>query len=227
MIFCSKFSPHATDRGNELPWEHGGVYPETGDLPREATRASTQPTRAAQELHRQDRPEAWVRQVEGKMDRGVFVLRAGAENTTLAGALGRYAPEVPSRKKGRRPKSGMRPGAGGFASVATVSLPPSHPFPSSALPAMRPYRMNAKGKRSCLARPRADFTQQSPCGDGIPCRRAARQRRCADTGRPCADKRALAARAFHARKARTGGRRDARQPVHRNLTGRTRGHLPA
>ena len=45
------------------------------------------------------RAETWVRQVEGEMDRGVFVSRAEAENTTLAEALARYAQEVTPRKK--------------------------------------------------------------------------------------------------------------------------------
>ena len=43
--------------------------------------------------------EAWARQIEGEMDRGVFVSRAEAENTTLADALDRYATEVSSVKK--------------------------------------------------------------------------------------------------------------------------------
>ncbi|MHB8562415.1 MAG: hypothetical protein ACYDDA_00445 [Acidiferrobacteraceae bacterium] len=37
--------------------------------------------------------EAWVRQIEGEMDRGVFVSRAEAECTTLADALERYIQE--------------------------------------------------------------------------------------------------------------------------------------
>nr|WP_297388446.1 site-specific integrase [Acidiferrobacter sp.] len=43
--------------------------------------------------------EAWARQIEGEMDRGVFVSRAEAENTTLADALDRYAAEVSPTKK--------------------------------------------------------------------------------------------------------------------------------
>ena len=43
--------------------------------------------------------ETWARQIEGEMDRGVFVSRAEAENTTLADALDRYAAEVSSSKK--------------------------------------------------------------------------------------------------------------------------------
>ena len=43
--------------------------------------------------------ETWARQIEGEMDRGVFVSRAEAENTTLADALDRYAAEVSSVKK--------------------------------------------------------------------------------------------------------------------------------
>jgi integrase len=44
--------------------------------------------------------ETWARQVEGEMDRGVFVSREEAERTTLSNALERYATEVTPRKKG-------------------------------------------------------------------------------------------------------------------------------
>lgn len=44
--------------------------------------------------------EAWARQIEGEMDRGVFVSRTEAENTTLHEALTRYANEITPRKKG-------------------------------------------------------------------------------------------------------------------------------
>ena len=43
--------------------------------------------------------EAWARQIEGEMDRGVFVSRAEAESTTLAEALVRYRDEITPRKK--------------------------------------------------------------------------------------------------------------------------------
>ncbi|MHB1565733.1 MAG: hypothetical protein ACYCXG_03285 [Acidiferrobacter sp.] len=43
--------------------------------------------------------EAWVRQIEGEMDRGVFVSRAEAECTTLAEALERYIQEYPPQFK--------------------------------------------------------------------------------------------------------------------------------
>jgi integrase len=43
--------------------------------------------------------EAWARQIEGGMDRGVFVSRAEAESTTLSEALERYEREVMPRKK--------------------------------------------------------------------------------------------------------------------------------
>ena len=51
--------------------------------------------------------EAWARQIEGEIDRGVFVSRSEAERTTLSEALSRYAREVvPSKKntdrEGRR-----------------------------------------------------------------------------------------------------------------------------
>ena len=45
--------------------------------------------------------EAWARQIEGEMDRGVFVSRAEAESTTLAEALDRYEREVTPKKKSR------------------------------------------------------------------------------------------------------------------------------
>ena len=34
--------------------------------------------------------EAWARQIENEMDRGIFVSRAEAESTTLSAALERY-----------------------------------------------------------------------------------------------------------------------------------------
>ncbi|MDA8120065.1 MAG: site-specific integrase [Thermaerobacter sp.] len=45
--------------------------------------------------------EAWARQIEGEMDRGVFVSRAEAETTTLREALDRYEREVTPKKKSR------------------------------------------------------------------------------------------------------------------------------
>lgn len=44
--------------------------------------------------------EAWARDVENKMDRGVFVDRAEAESTTLKQALERYEEEVSKKKDG-------------------------------------------------------------------------------------------------------------------------------
>lgn len=44
--------------------------------------------------------EAWARQAENEMDRGIFVSRAEAESTTLADALERYGREVTPQKKG-------------------------------------------------------------------------------------------------------------------------------
>jgi integrase len=46
--------------------------------------------------------EAWARQIESEMDRGVFVSRVEAESTTLAEALARYAREVLPSKRSRR-----------------------------------------------------------------------------------------------------------------------------
>ncbi|TDN68242.1 site-specific integrase [Paraburkholderia sp. BL10I2N1] len=44
--------------------------------------------------------EAWARQIESEIDRGVFVSRAEAESTTLAEALDRYDREIAASKKG-------------------------------------------------------------------------------------------------------------------------------
>ncbi|HUX62206.1 site-specific integrase [Sulfuricella sp.] len=45
--------------------------------------------------------EAWARDIESKMDKGIFVSMAEAESTTLYGALERYEREVSTKKKGR------------------------------------------------------------------------------------------------------------------------------
>ncbi len=44
--------------------------------------------------------EAWARDIENQIDRGIFVSRSEAENTTLADALIRYEREVTPSKKG-------------------------------------------------------------------------------------------------------------------------------
>lgn len=50
--------------------------------------------------------ETWARQIEGEMDRGVFVSRTEAENTTLAEAFDRYIAEyLPRLANFRREKS--------------------------------------------------------------------------------------------------------------------------
>jgi len=46
--------------------------------------------------------EKWARQVEAEMDRGVFVSRKEAENTTLSEALDRYLREITIHKKNQR-----------------------------------------------------------------------------------------------------------------------------
>jgi len=53
--------------------------------------------------------EAWARQVESEIDRGVFVSRVEAESTTLAEALARYEREIsPSKKSHTREVSLLR-----------------------------------------------------------------------------------------------------------------------
>jgi integrase len=46
--------------------------------------------------------ETWARQIEAEMDRGVFISRKEAENTTLSEALDRYLREVTVHKKNQR-----------------------------------------------------------------------------------------------------------------------------
>ena len=46
--------------------------------------------------------EKWSRQIESEMDRGIFVSRKEAENTTLSDALDRYLSEVSALKKSHR-----------------------------------------------------------------------------------------------------------------------------
>lgn len=48
--------------------------------------------------------EAWARQIESEIDRGVFVSRAAAENTTLSEVLTRYEREILPSKKGASPE---------------------------------------------------------------------------------------------------------------------------
>ena len=49
--------------------------------------------------------DAWARQIETEMDKGVFVSRLEAERTTLAEALDRYEQEVTPAKKGWKQES--------------------------------------------------------------------------------------------------------------------------
>ncbi|MHB1565219.1 MAG: tyrosine-type recombinase/integrase [Acidiferrobacter sp.] len=48
------------------------------------------------------RAEAWARQIESEMDRGVFVSRSEAEHTTLAQLINRYLQEITPQKRGAR-----------------------------------------------------------------------------------------------------------------------------
>ena len=44
--------------------------------------------------------QKWARSVENEMDRGIFVSRNEAENTTLNESLDRYANEISEKRKG-------------------------------------------------------------------------------------------------------------------------------
>ena len=55
----------------------------------------------ARTFDRKGEAEVWAKQIEGEMDRGVFVSRAEAEATTLREALDRYEREVTPKKKSR------------------------------------------------------------------------------------------------------------------------------
>ncbi len=50
--------------------------------------------------------EVWARQIEGEMDRGIFVSRTEAENTTLHKGLKRYSEEITPKKKGAKQEQG-------------------------------------------------------------------------------------------------------------------------
>jgi integrase len=66
--------------------------------------------------------EAWARQVESEIDRGVFVSRTEAESTTLAEALDRYGREIASTKKGHTQElSLLRTWAGTFVAPRTMA----------------------------------------------------------------------------------------------------------
>lgn len=54
----------------------------------------------SQTFERKTDAEAWARDVENKMDRGIFVDRAEAERTSLGEAIQRYMIEVSANKKG-------------------------------------------------------------------------------------------------------------------------------
>jgi len=53
----------------------------------------------ARTFDRKGEAEMWAKQIEGEMDRGVFVSRVEAETTTLREALDRYEREVTPGKK--------------------------------------------------------------------------------------------------------------------------------
>lgn len=63
--------------------------------------------------------EAWARQVESEIDRGVFVSRTEAESTTLCEALDRYEREIVSLKK-EGPRSFPAEDVEGNAGRATI-----------------------------------------------------------------------------------------------------------
>ena len=68
--------------------------------------------------------EVWARQLEAEMDRGVFVSRKEAENTTLSEALDRYEREITVKKKG-------------FQEKALIKKWKSHPLSIRSLPSIQ------------------------------------------------------------------------------------------
>ncbi len=69
--------------------------------------------------------EAWSREVENEMDRGVFISRKEAESTTLSEALQRYMTEVTPLKKGWKQEE------------ARIRVWLRHPLSSRMLPGIR------------------------------------------------------------------------------------------
>ena len=68
--------------------------------------------------------EAWARKIESEMDRGVFVSRVEADNTTLAEALARYQREVSNKKRGAAQESSV---------IAALTESPLGPRPVGSL----------------------------------------------------------------------------------------------
>ena len=68
--------------------------------------------------------EAWARKIESEMDRGVFVSRVEADNTTLAEALARYQREVSNRKRGAAQEASV---------IAALTESPLGPRPVGSL----------------------------------------------------------------------------------------------
>ena len=72
--------------------------------------------------------EKWAREIEAEIDRGIFVSRKEAENTTLAEALSRYEEEVSKYKKGYpQEKKRIRSWCVFRSKVATCSGQNCHP----------------------------------------------------------------------------------------------------
>ena len=87
--------------------------------------------------------EAWARQVENEIDRGVFVSQREAESTTLHEALGRYMNDfAPRLTGGRQKRAPAWPGA-------------SAADPRSQIPGLHPqqrycrFHPGAGGRRGC------------------------------------------------------------------------------
>lgn len=55
-------------------------------------------------FQRKSDAEAWARDVENQIDRGIFVSRVEAENTTLTDALDRYRREISAKKRSAAPE---------------------------------------------------------------------------------------------------------------------------
>ena len=107
--------------------------------------------------------EAWAREIEAEMDRGVFVSRKEAENTTLSGALERYEREVSSEKKGGSRK---RPGSNDGRIIRSENVP----WPRFREKTSRPIGTHGSRKffrtPSGLSLPSSPISSRSPSRNG-------------------------------------------------------------
>jgi hypothetical protein len=105
LIFCSNFAPLSLKERRETGGRKMASIRKRGDLQWEARiRRKGYPV-TCKTFNTKADAEKWSWDVEGEMDRGIFVSRVEAENTTLKEALERFVDEyVPHYKHPEVPR---------------------------------------------------------------------------------------------------------------------------